>query len=79
MEPARERTTAPDRPGPPGEHQEHGLGGILGIMRVAQDLPADAEDHRPVTLDQGREGGLVVPRDKEVQRWPSEGRRPSPR
>ena len=80
MKPARERATAPDRPGPLGEDQEHRLGCILGIVRVAQNLPADAVDHRPMTLDQGRESGLVALRDEEIQQVAvGDGRRLSPR
>ena len=30
-------------------------------MRVAEDLPADAEDHRPVPIHQRREGHLIGP------------------
>jgi hypothetical protein len=67
MEPARERVVAPDRPGAPGEHQKHHLGGILSIVRVTQHVPADAEDHWRMTLDQDRKRGLVTLSDEEVE------------
>jgi hypothetical protein len=51
--------TAIRRATPCSQHQERGLQGVLGVVRVAEDLPADAQDHRPVPLHQGREGRLV--------------------
>ena len=37
------------------------------VVRVGQDAPADAQDHRPVPLDQGREGqlGRLAPAGRE--------------
>ena len=57
----------PHRAGFTGQHQERGLEGVVGVLRVAEDLPADAEDHRPVALHQRREGRLVgsVPQRQE--------------
>ena len=43
------------------------------MVAVAQELPADAEDHRPVTRHQGGEGGLaggVAPRGEPVEELP---------
>ena len=45
-------------PALPGQDEEGGLRGVLGLVLVAEDLAADAEDHRPMPLDQRREGGL---------------------
>ena len=47
-----------DRAGPAGQQQERDLERILGQMRVGQQVAADAQDHRPVPLDQGGEGRL---------------------
>ena len=58
MQPARHRLATADRAGPASQDQERGLRSILGIVFVAQDLAADPQDHRPVAIDQGREGGL---------------------
>ena len=58
VEPTGHRLTLSDRYGPPRQDQERGLERILGVVRVAQDLAADAQDHRPVPLDQRREPGL---------------------
>ena len=58
MEPGAERVADPERPRLADQDQEGGLEGVLGVVRVAEDAPADAQDHRPVPLDQGREGQL---------------------
>ncbi len=41
-----------------GEHEEDGLEGVLGVVAVSQELPADVQNHRPVTCDQRGEGRL---------------------
>ena len=48
-----------DRPGLPRQDEEGGLEGVLGMMVIAQELPADAQHHRPVSGHDGGEGGLV--------------------
>ena len=58
MEPGTQRIPHPERPGLLDQDQERGLEGILCIVRVDQHAPADAQDHRPVPLDQDREGQL---------------------
>src|SRR5215213_9739855 len=58
MEPGAQRVSNPERAGLPDQGQEGGLEGILDIIRIAEIIPADAEDHRPVPLDQGCEGQL---------------------
>ena len=40
---------------------------VLNPAPVAQGAPADAEDHRPVPRDQGREGGLVAAAGEPLQ------------
>jgi hypothetical protein len=50
----------PDRGGAAGQHEEGRLRGVLGLMLVADDLPTEAHDHRPMSLDQGREGVLIA-------------------
>ena len=42
-----------------GQDEEDGLKGVLGVVPVAQDLATDAQDHRPVHRDQGRESHLL--------------------
>ena len=39
----------------------------LGYSHATQDAAADAQDHRPVTAHQGREGPLVTPLGEAVQ------------
>ena len=58
-QPAAEAVLAPDRPSLADEDQEGGLEGVLGVVGVVEDRAADAQHHRPVPLDQGREGGFV--------------------
>jgi hypothetical protein len=68
--PARYGRTAPDRPGPACEHQKNGLKRIVGVVRIAQNTPADPENHRAVAdhqLFKGRLGRLIAPQDKPVQ------------
>ena len=48
----------PDRARLAHQNQERGLEGVVGVVRVAQELPADAQDHRPVAVHQRGEGGL---------------------
>ena len=55
------------------QHQEGRLEGVAGIV-VAEDRPADAQNHRPVPLDQDRERRLVTPSAESVQQV----RRPTP-
>ena len=55
MEPARDRV-APIELAAAGQDEERGLEGVLGVVRVAEQPAADAEDHRPMLPHQGREG-----------------------
>src|SRR5215469_8346174 len=52
MKPARQRVGLADRARPAHQDQERGLKGVLGVVRVVQNTPTDAEDHRAVPLDQ---------------------------
>ena len=61
MEPTGYGVGLADRAGLARQHQECRLEGVLGVVRVAEDLPADSQDHRSVTLHQGREGRLIGP------------------
>ena len=54
----------PDRAGLAGQDEERRLEGVLGVVRVAEDAPADGQDHRPVPRHQGRERRLVAPGDE---------------
>ena len=58
MEPGAERVPHPEAAGLLDQDQERGLEGILRVVRVGEHAPADAQDHRPVPLDQDREGQL---------------------
>jgi hypothetical protein len=42
------------------EQEERGLERIVGLVVVPQNSAADAEHHRPVPLDQGRERGITT-------------------
>ncbi len=58
MEPGAQRVAPTDRGRLAGQDQERRLEGVLGLVRVAKDLAADAEDHRAMTFHQGGEGDL---------------------
>jgi hypothetical protein len=47
-----------------GEHQKRSLKGILGVLRVLQDSPANAIDHRAVTMHDGLERRRVALRER---------------
>ena len=76
VEPGPDQVPGPDRGRPPGQDQERGLERVLGQVRVADDPPADAQDHRPVPADQRGERGLVSRRRRKPR---AVGRRRSPR
>jgi hypothetical protein len=42
------------------EHQERRLKRVIRIMCMAQDAPADAEHHRPVSAHEHLEGNFIV-------------------
>ena len=58
VEPGGDRAAVADRAGLAGQDEEDGLRGVLGVVAVAEDPAAGAQDHRRVTLDQDAEGGL---------------------
>ncbi len=58
MQPGAQQVRIADRAGLAGQHEEHRLEGILGMMQVAQELPANIQDHRPVPLHERRECGF---------------------
>ena len=51
-EPTGQRVALSDRTCSAQEHQERGLEGVLGVVRIVEHLPANVQDHGPVTLDQ---------------------------
>ena len=53
-QPAPQRIAPADRAGLAHQDQERCLEGIMSVMAVAQDSRAEAEDHCPVPLHQGR-------------------------
>ena len=59
MEPAGDGVRPAEAAGPAGQGQEGGLGHVLGRLVVAGGAAGDAEDHRPVPVDQLGERGLV--------------------
>ncbi len=64
IEPVAQQLGVADRASLLGQDQESGLEGVLGVLDVAEELSADAQDHRPMPAHQRREGGLagrVVP------------------
>jgi hypothetical protein len=59
VQPGAEQVRVADRPGLSGQDEEDGLESVLSVMVVAQELPADAQDHRPMSGHDRGEGGLV--------------------
>src|SRR5262245_26203965 len=47
-----------DRAGPACQHEEDRLSGVLGLVLIADDLATETQNHRPMPLHQGCEGGL---------------------
>ncbi len=58
MQPGAERVAHPERSALADEHLKRRLEGVLRLVLIPQDRPAGAKDHRPVPLDEGREGQL---------------------
>jgi hypothetical protein len=58
MKPGPERVVNPELTSLAQEHQERGLEGVLGIMGITEQHGADAEDHRPMPLNQSSKCGL---------------------
>jgi len=70
MEPRAEGIAHPEAASLLDEHEERGLERILAVVWIVQHAAADAQDHRTVPLDQGREcqfGGLAPLRRKEFE------------
>jgi hypothetical protein len=59
VQPVAQQVGVADRTGLAGQDEEDGLEGVLGMLRVAQDLAADAQHHRTVPAHQRRERGLA--------------------
>ena len=58
VEPVAQHLAIADRPGLADEQEERGLEGVLGVLRLVEHVPADAQDHRPMPPDERLEGGL---------------------
>ncbi len=52
VKPAPDRILLADRPGPARQDQERRLERVVHVGGIVQDATADAQDHRPVPLDQ---------------------------
>ncbi len=49
------------------EDEEGCLKGVLGVVRILQDAPADAQDHRPVTSPPRPRTRGIVPGDEALE------------
>ncbi len=75
VEPGAEPVRIAERAGPAGQDEEHGLEGVFGEMAVAQELPADVQDHRAMSRHQRGESGLaggIPAATNRSMRWRSE-------
>ena len=68
IEPGGEPVGVAERAGLAGQDEEGGLEGVLGELVVAQELSADAQDHRAMAGNQRGEGGLVGRRGRRTAR-----------
>ena len=59
IEPGAKQVRISDRLGLACQDKEDGLEGVLGVMMIAEELPADAKHHRSVP---GHDGGESDPR-----------------
>jgi hypothetical protein len=46
------------------------LKGVLGVVMVAEDTPANAEDHRAMATDKGFKGGFLLLVDEGTEQLP---------
>jgi hypothetical protein len=67
VQPTHQGFPLADRGGLPRQDQERGLQGILGVLGVVQDAPANLLHHRPMSLDQLREGVLIAAEEEQFQ------------
>ena len=70
VEPVAQQLRLAERPGLAGQNEEDSLEGVLGVMAVAEELPADVHHQRPVAGHQGGERGLtggVAPMDEPLE------------
>ena len=67
VQPGSQRVAHPEAAGLAHQNQESGLKGILRVVRIGQYAPANAQDHRPMPLDQGGERllGRIAPLGRE--------------
>ncbi len=75
VEPRTDRAVSADRLSAARQDQERRLKGILGPVRIAQHRAAGTQNHRPMALDQSREGdfgGIIfcaAPAGKPLQEF----------
>ena len=67
VEPGSQYVALADRPGLLDQDQEGGLKGVGDVVRVIQDAPADAQDHRPMPMEDRLEGRLVAMGEESLQ------------
>ena len=70
-QPACDRLLPANGTGPLGQNQENRLVGILGAMRVVENSPAHAEDHRTMADHQFLEGrfrGIALLGGDQIQK-----------
>jgi hypothetical protein len=70
VKPRTERAVEPDRGCLADQHQKHSLKGIRGVVGVAQELTADALNHRPMARQERLEGRLVAAVDESIENLP---------
>ena len=62
-----------DRPSSPNQNEKRRLKRVLGVVPIAEDAPADTQDHRPMALDERGKcelGDRILAPDKQTQKLP---------
>src|SRR6266481_8917322 len=70
VEPTRPRVSVLHRPELLGQKQKRGLECVLAVLRMLQDAPANAIDHRPMPTYQGLEYHIVASGEVAFDEFP---------
>jgi hypothetical protein len=70
IKPAADGLALANRGGVASQRQKRGLEGVLGILFVAQHLPAHPQYQLAMALHQDSEGGLLPLRDEALEQLP---------
>jgi hypothetical protein len=69
VQPVAHQVAGYDGAGPANQDEESRLKRVFGVVQVAQHAPANAQDHRPVPSDEGREGRFIAAGKESAQQF----------